>query len=106
MKPKLFARQGDVFIFKMNRKKSISNMKKQKEITLALGEVTGHSHKLSSTDDILFCDTNIDSKLFEVKSIATLIHEEHNAIVLPPGQYMSIIQVEYDPIEHRKKVTD
>lgn len=106
MKSKLFARHGDVFIFKMNRKKNMSNVKKQKQVTLALGEVTGHSHKLSSDEDILICDNNPEYKIFEMKSSGILTHEEHNSIILPPGQYISIIQMEYDPIEHRKKVID
>lgn len=106
MKTKLFARQGDVFIFKMNRKKSTSNFRKQKEVVLALGEVTGHSHKLNSNDtDILFCDNN-EYNLFELTSEGILTHEEHETIKLPPGQYISIIQTEYDPIEHRRKVID
>lgn len=106
MKSKLFARHGDVFIFKMDRKKNMSNVKKQKQVTLALGEVTGHSHKLSSNEDILICDNNPEYKIFEMNSSGILTHEEHNSIILPPGQYMSIIQMEYDPIEHRKKVID
>ena len=106
MKSKLFARHGDVFIFKMNRKKNMTNVKKQKEVTLALGEVTGHSHKLISDQNILICDDNQDSKLFQLESNGILCHEEHNAIILPPGQYISIIQMEYDPIEYRKKVID
>jgi hypothetical protein len=107
MKTKLFARQGDVFIFKMNRKKSTSNFRKQKEVVLALGEVTGHSHKLKSNDgDILLCDENDEYNTFELNSDGILTHEEHDTIKLPPGQYISIIQTEYDPIEHRRKVLD
>ncbi len=106
MKSKLFARHGDVFIFKMNRKKNMSNVKKQKQVTLALGEVTGHSHKLSSNEDILICDSNPEFKIFEMNGSGILTHEEHSEIILPPGQYISIIQMEYDPIEHRKKVID
>jgi hypothetical protein len=107
MKTKLFARQGDVFIFKINRKKSTSNFKRQKEVVLALGEVTGHSHRLNSdSGDILLCEDNNGSNLFELNSQGILTHEEHETIKLPPGQYISIIQTEYDPIEHRRKVMD
>jgi hypothetical protein len=107
MKTNLFARQGDVFIFKMKRKKSTFNFKKQKEVVLALGEVTGHSHRLNSgSGDILLCDDNNEYNVFEINSEGILTHEEHDTIKLPPGQYISIIQSEYSPIEHRKKVID
>ena len=108
IKSKLYARHGDVFIFKVNSKIPFKNYKKQKTLTLALGEVTGHSHKLSSNGEDILVEENFgeDSHLFEIFSESILTHEEHEPIVLKPGKYMSIIQMEYDPIEHRKKVID
>lgn len=106
---KLYARHGDVFIFRVNKKISIKNSKKEKELVLALGEITGHSHRLrlSDGDDILVEEYGgNDSFLFELNGNGILTHEEHDSIVLTPGQYISIIQSEYSPIEHRKKVID
>lgn len=111
MESKLYARHGDVFIFKMNKNLQSNNFKRQEELILALGEVTGHSHKVKPKehgDILLFEDESInnDSTLFEIVSESVLTHEEHEPITLSPGQYLSIIQTEYDPIEHRRKVID
>jgi predicted phosphodiesterase len=106
-KMKLYARHGDVFIFKTN-KLSSTNLKKQRQILLALGEVTGHSHKLEMVNggDISYLENGDDSYSFELTKEGFLTHEEHDTIKLPPGQYISIIQTEYDPINNIKKVID
>jgi|688.fasta_scaffold00011_52 hypothetical protein len=111
MDSKLYARHGDVFIFKLKKSVQSNNFKKQDELILALGEVTGHSHRVKSKEqgDILLFedDSKInDSTLFEIINESVLTHEEHEPITLSPGQYLSIIQTEYDPIEHRRKVID
>lgn len=108
MKTKLHIRHGDVFIFKLNKKISSKGFKKEKTLTLALGEVTGHSHKLSSIEGDILVDVMEEnsSYLFELTNDSILTHEEHEPITLKPGQYISLIQTEYDPIDHRKKVLD
>jgi hypothetical protein len=105
---KLYVRHGDVFIFKIDKKISTNNFTKQKEVVLALGEVTGHSHKLKSMNsDILIGEMGeSNSYIFELTNLGSLSHEEHDEIKLEPGQYISMIQVEYDPIEHTRKVID
>jgi hypothetical protein len=106
-KMKLYARHGDVFIFKTN-KLSSTNLKKQRQILLALGEVTGHSHKLEMVNggDISYLENGDDSYSFELTKEGFLTHEEHDVITLEPGKYISIIQREYDPINNIKKVID
>lgn len=65
-------------------------------LTLAEGEVTGHSHRITSGAGELF---RFDDKLYlRIQSeIATLTHEEHRALELPRGDYEIKIQREYEP---------
>lgn len=73
-------------------------------IVLALGEVTGHAHALRACDARSFTlpqsiplfewQTN---RFVQVPREATLVHEEHAPIHLPPGEYAVLIQREYRP---------
>ena len=65
-------------------------------IVLAEGEATGHAHAVSDAGAELLegWGTRV---LRVVGEPATLLHEEHNAIVLRPGLYLVTRQREYDP---------
>lgn len=86
-------RHGDVIITEV---KTFTKGKKLNHLTLAEGEVTGHSHRISEGEATLY---EFDEKLYlEVQSeLATLIHEEHKALQLPLGEYEITIQREYSP---------
>lgn len=73
-----------------------SGVQKRAGVTLAHGEVTGHSHRIQPQDAVqLWARGN---ELFlEVKQAATLVHEEHKAIELPSGVYRVWKQREYRP---------
>ncbi|MEA5595488.1 hypothetical protein [Rivularia sp. UHCC 0363] len=73
-----------------------SGVQKRTGVTLASGEVTGHSHRIQQQDAVqLWVRGN---ELFlEVKEAARLIHEEHRAIELPQGVYRVWKQREYRP---------
>lgn len=77
---------------------------KQKNLVLAEGEVTGHSHQITEGVAHLF---KWDEKMYlKVKSErAALTHEEHKRIDLPAGDYEVIIQKDYEP-DGWKKVID
>jgi hypothetical protein len=85
-------RHGDVIIKKTNKIKG----KKLNHLTLAEGEVTGHSHQITEGEAELY---EHEGTLFlRVKSEkALLTHEEHEEIVLPKGDYEINKQVEYSP---------
>lgn len=89
-------RQGDVLVIPVN---SIpKKLKRTNKVTLALGEVTGHHHTITS--GAVGYGDNIDSLVdyFEVTAEeAILTHQEHDPISLPKGKYRKIIQVEYSP---------
>jgi hypothetical protein len=65
-------------------------------LTLALGEVTGHSHRITSGHAALL---ERDSAIFlrVSSSDATLSHDEHAALAIPQGEYAINIQREYAP---------
>lgn len=88
-------RHGDVLIRRIADLPS--GVRQREGVTLAHGEVTGHSHRIQEAQAVQLWKRN--SELFlEVKAdSATLIHEEHRAIELPQGVYRVWKQREYRP---------
>ena len=85
-------RQGDVIL---TVAKAIEG-KKLSHLTLAEGEVTGHSHRISEGQAELYeKDGTLYLKI--LSETATLTHEEHNQIQIPQGNWMVRIQREYEP---------
>ena len=86
--------------------------------TIALGEVTGHSHTFYENDNAnIVVNTygkaqNVQGlgevpMYVEVKAkpekFATLKHEEHNKLELPPGLYKTRIVREFDHLSQRTR---
>lgn len=86
-------RHGDVLILECAAPKGGDELK---HLTLAEGEVTGHSHRI--VDGIAKL-TRFDDKMYlKVQGeIGTLAHEEHPALSVPQGNYEIVIQREYEP---------
>lgn len=76
---------------------------------LAQGEATGHAHRLSeASDGLLYEDETIGTLYLRVgPGGATVEHEEHQPITLPPGEF-AVRQVrEYDHFtEEARQVKD
>ena len=89
MKP---IRQGDVILTPTEQIQG----QKQPHLTLAEGEVTGHSHRIIEGQAELY---EKDGTLYlrVLSPIALLSHEEHHAIAIPEGNWMVRIQREYEP---------
>lgn len=87
-------RQGDVLVIAVD--KIPENLVKTDRVTLALGEVTGHHHTIS-TGAVGFAEK--ESNLAEYLSVeageAELTHQEHATINVPAGTYQKVIQSEY-----------
>ena len=85
-------RQGDVILKAIHRIEG----RKLNHLTLAEGEVTGHSHRIADGQAELY---EQDGTLYlrVLSDTATLIHEEHNAVEIPQGNWMVRIQREYEP---------
>jgi len=94
-------RQGDVLLMKVG-KQDTSKAKKlsDKHVVLAYGEVTGHSHQINSPGAELFAlETNLE--ILRLTEQASLVHEEHTAAILDPGDYQVIRQRENTPLGWR-----
>lgn len=97
-----FFRQGDVGITQIAALPSqalpITNIGR---IVLAHGEVTGHAHAIAEPEarEFAFADAGgIVRRFLQVFDRgATVRHEEHAPIPLPPGFYEIIQQREYTP---------
>lgn len=64
-------------------------------VVLAYGEVTGHAHAIASHEATQLRDG--DDRYLRLEAAATLAHEEHAPIEVPPGVYRIVIQREYVP---------
>lgn len=102
-------RQGDVYLVRVNEISAtltLTEIPEGEPVILAFGEVTGHSHKISHPENVKAYrkDEAVEVSALEVMEAVMLLHEEHNPIQLPPGKYVSIIQVEsrYDWAEARR----
>ena len=85
-------RQGDVIITAAKEIKG----KKLSHLTLAEGEVTGHSHRISDgVAELYEKDGTLYLKVFS--ETALLTHEEHEKITIPQGNWLVRIQREYEP---------
>ena len=95
-------RQGDVLLIAIEAIPSdATTCKIDGDVILAWGEVTGHAHRLAPETVKPFAKGGVWSaeaeRFITAVEGATLRHEEHGAIVIPPGNYRVIQQREYHP---------
>ena len=86
-------RQGDLVLF--YGAKIPDDAMKLDHLTLATGEATGHSHRITEGAAELY--QHEGNLYLRVMSSATLTHEQHQNIVLPDGDYQARRQREYTP---------
>lgn len=112
-----YYQQGDVLIKSV---KSIpSGLVPLVSTTLQRGETTGHSHRFAETDQVTLyttpdrtlngmrIHTHDGVAYISVIEPATLYHEEHRPITLPPGYYEIDLVREYDyDTEEMRRVED
>jgi hypothetical protein len=97
-------RQGDVLLKFVGN--IPSNCRNVGHLTLAEGEVTGHSHKILDSDCAVLMEEPTSKRRFlDVKNNTTVQHEEHGVVALKPGKYEVTIQREYEP-EGWRNVSD
>lgn len=107
MKTQSLYRQGDVMFIPC---KNVPSGTKRNNGTVAYGEVTGHSHRIAdlATAEVLECADDLYLKVSEEgvslsgEPGATVIHDEHRPLNLPPGNYRVRIQTEYSPVVIRE----
>jgi hypothetical protein len=90
-------RQGDVLLIPADGIPAAARVvaRDKGRVVLAYGEVTGHAHAIASRDATHLRDG--DDRYLRLRATATLAHEEHAAIEVPPGVYRIVIQREYVP---------
>jgi hypothetical protein len=80
-------------------------MEKNRNKTLAEGEVTGHAHTATAQDAEVL-GSGVDRAL-DAPSGTSVTHQEHETITLPPGQYDITRQREIAPdTEEARRVAD
>lgn len=99
--PVLQYRQGDVLLVAAELPRFLDGGWKQAESgVLAEGEATGHAHRADL--DHAHVWVNLAGQLYVVnREAATVTHEEHAPITLPPGAWRVVRQQEYDPRSDR-----
>lgn len=107
MKIKNQYRQGDVLLIPTDAKTAKMQAvprDRQGRIVLAYGEATGHAHAVLDREAVLF-DNGKGVRILAVESEAHLVHEEHDTVTLPRGNYKVRRQREYTP-EAIRQVAD
>lgn len=98
-------RQGDVMIRQVAKlPKDATEVQTKGRIVLAYGEVTGHAHAITEREAKEYTMAEAAGavrRFLKVVSEATVRHEEHAPIPLPPGVYEIVQQREYHPEELR-----
>ena len=92
-------RHGDVLIQRL-RSRKLKGARRLPHLILAHGEVTGHTHRVQPESAAELYESDGELVLC-VRSEATVVHEEHKPITLPPGTYRVWRQREYTPEEIR-----
>lgn len=95
-------RQGDVFLESINE---IPKETKEKDKILAYGEATGHHHRFENNEARVFID-NSGNQYCQLEEQSELIHEEHDNIKIPKGNWIVRKQREYDVSEGVRQVMD
>lgn len=99
-------RQGDVLIARIPDDQVPANLDPvpldNGRVILAYGEVTGHAHAVEGDVELLASDiADMEERFLRVEREAQVVHEEHDTIALPPGNYRVVRQREYTPEEIR-----
>ena len=107
MKAPKFYRHGDLLIRRIEKIENETRERKQAELTVALGEATGHHHTLYPNPGVIVKGFT-DKKYFEaLGGIAELRHQEHKTLKIDPGAYEIVYEREHDYFDGEiKKVKD
>ena len=104
-------RQGDVLLIQIGlhvvplSSHPVSRDEKNR-IVLALGEATGHAHVIEDeTAEMVQSGFSPNSTRFiKAPEGATVTHEEHAPVTLPPGAYEIRMQREATPADDRRTI--
>lgn len=91
-----FYRQGDVMFARISKSPSGERKKRENGI-VAYGEVTGHMHRVECLEQAEVCEVENGLYLRVGEAGVRIVHDEHAAIALPPGEFQVVLQREYQP---------
>ena len=97
MKEKLY-RQGDLLFREVNQLPEGSEPRKRNNGHIEEGEKTGHIHRLATLEDAEVLE--IGNGLFvnvTAEGGVSIVHQEHQPLALPPGNFEVVRQREYTP---------
>jgi hypothetical protein len=98
-------RHGDVLIVPVVAIPTEAKREKREgDIILALGEATGHAHRIKTPGVVTFVAG--EDRYIQVEDLAELSHEEHATIALPKGAYRVTHQRVYVPGALPERVVD
>lgn len=114
IEPAFMARQGDVLLQQVaalpsGAKEIADGGWQDGRLVLMHGEVTGHAHAFYGAhrpNVRMFRDDAGASYVVIENAPASLKHEEHSTIDIPPGVYALPPQLEYDLVEGARQVQD
>lgn len=93
-------RQGDVLLVAAPAPPDVK-LRRRRSVRVAEGEATGHAHVLEPAAGATVL-TDVDVEFVRIMGAnGLLVHDEHTAIELPPGDYRVVRQREYAPEEIR-----
>ncbi len=92
-------RHGDVMVQEVAALPDVR--RKAPHTILAHGELTGHCHRIAQPKTAELYDTPEGMFLHVTAEQASLVHDEHDTIMLPTGIYRVWRQREYSPEEIR-----
>ncbi len=96
-------RQGDV-LFRFVKALPAGERKKRATGHILEGEATGHIHRIADLAAAEVLEINDGLYLSATEQGVSIVHEEHDPIVLPAGDYEVVRQREYSPEEIRNVV--
>ena len=107
-------RQGDILLVPVNdipnKRRDRVRRKRDDDIILAEGEVTGHHHRIPGTGvtSVTVYEDGTRTKHIRVRNEegVPLTHEEHDTLTIPKGDYRVENQREYVPQAAPRRVYD
>lgn len=104
---KIYGIHGDVILEAVNEIPKEAKLQKTKQIVLADGEVSGHKHVITKTDEDVELYKIHEDLYIKNKVVKEISHEEHKTVSLPPGTWKVKIAKEYDHfLEESREVRD
>lgn len=94
-------RQGDVLLVPTQK---VEGAVEKGKAVLALGEVSGHSHRFNEAQFVSGPDGLAQTVILEKPT--ELIHEEHDTQTIPAGKYQVVIQRRVNVLGEIKRVLD